>query len=215
MSSRTTLIIVSILIAASTLAGLLLWNQLPEPMASHWGVNDQVDGYMSKFWGVFLMPAVTLGMLLMYLVIPSIDPLKANIDQFREYFNAFIALMTGFMVYIYGLTLLWNLGYTSFRMSSAMLPALGLIFVFAGLLIGKAKRNYFIGIRTPWTLSSDSVWNETHRLGGKLFIASGLLALLGAFFPDYAVFFILIPILGTTLFTVLYSYYLFQKEAKS
>jgi uncharacterized membrane protein len=215
MSSRTTLIIVSILIVASTLAGLLLWNQLPEPMASHWGVNDQVNGYMSKFWGVFLMPVITLGMLLMFLVIPSIDPLKANIDQFREYFNAFIALMTGFMVYIYGLTLIWNLGYTSFRMSSAMLPALGLLFVFAGLLIGKAKRNYFIGIRTPWTLSSDSVWNETHRLGGKLFITSGLLALLGAFFPDYAVFFILIPILGTTLFTVVYSYYLFQKEAKS
>lgn len=214
MSSRTTLIIVSILIIASTLAGLLLWNQLPEPMASHWGTSDQVDGYMSKFWGVFLMPVITLGMLLMFLVIPAIDPLKANIDQFREYFNAFIALMTGFMVYVYGLTLVWNLGYTSFRMSSAMLPALGLIFVFTGMLIGKAKRNYFIGIRTPWTLANDQVWDETHRLGGKLFIASGLLALLGAFFPNYAFAFVLIPVLGTTLFTVLYSYYLFQKEAK-
>ncbi len=215
MSSRTTLIIVSILMIASTLAGLLLWNQLPEPMASHWGPSDQVDGYMSKFWGVFLMPLITLGMLLLFLIIPAIDPLKANIDQFREYFNAFIALMTGFMVYVYGLTLIWNLGYTGFRMSSAMLPALGLIFVFTGILVGKAKRNYFIGIRTPWTLASDSVWNETHRLGGKLFIASGLLALLGAFFPNYAFAFVLIPVLGTTLFTVIYSYYLFQKEAKS
>jgi uncharacterized membrane protein len=215
MSTRTTLILVSILIIVSTLAGLLLWSQLPDPMASHWGTNDQVNGYMSKFWGVFLMPVITLAMLLLFLVVPSIDPLKANIAQFREYFNTFIVLITGFMVYIYGLTLAWNLGYTGFRMSTAMLPAMGLLFIFMGVLIGKAKRNYFIGIRTPWTLSSDKVWDETHRVGGKLFIASGILSLLGAFFPDYAFGFIMVPILGTALFTVVYSYYLFQKEAKA
>ena len=215
MSTRTTLIIVTILIVTSTLAGLLLWNQLPEPMASHWGVNDQVNGYMSKFWGVFLMPVITIAMLLLFLVIPSIDPLKANIAQFRDYFNSFIALIVAFMVYIYGLTLVWNLGYASFRMSTAMLPAMGLLFIFVGVMIGKAKRNYFIGIRTPWTLSSDKVWDETHRIGGKLFIASGALALLGAFFPDYAFWFIMVPVLGTALFTVVYSYVLFQREPKA
>lgn len=214
MSNRTTLIIVAILIVASTLAGLLLWNQLPEQMASHWGANDQVNGTMSKFWGVFLMPAITIAMLLLFLVIPSIDPLKANIAQFRDYFNAFIALIVAFMVYIYGLTLAWNLGYTSFRMSTAMLPALGLLFIFIGAMIGKAKRNFFIGIRTPWTLSSDKVWDETHRVGSKLFIASGVLALLGAFFPDYAFWFIMVPVMGTALFTVVYSYVLFQREQK-
>lgn len=215
MSTRTTLILVSILIVAATLGSLLLWNQLPDPMASHWGTNDQVNGYMSKFWGVFLMPVITIAMLLLFLVIPSIDPLKANIAQFREYFNTFIALITAFMIYIHGLTLLWNLGYTNFRMSTAMLPAMGLLFIFMGVMIGKAKRNYFIGIRTPWTLSSDTVWDETHRVGGKLFIGAGILSLLGAFFPNAAVWFILVPILGTTLFTVLYSYYLFRREAKA
>jgi len=215
MSTRTTLIIVSILIVASTLAGLLLWNQLPEPMASHWGTNDQVNGYISKFWGVFLMPIITIAMLLLFLVIPAIDPLKANIAQFRDTFNSFIALIVAFMVYIYGLTLVWNLGYTSFRMSIAMLPAMGLLFIFIGIMVGKAKRNYFIGIRTPWTLSSDKVWDETHRVGGKLFIASGLLALLGAFFPDYAFWFIMGPVMGTALFTVVYSYILFQRESKA
>lgn len=215
MSTRTTIITVTILIIVSTLAGIFLWNQLPDPMASHWGVDDQVNGTMSKFWGVFLMPIITLVMLLMFLVIPSIDPLKANIAQFREYFNTFIVLIVGFMVYIYGLTLVWNLGNTSFRMSAAMLPAMGLLFVFAGVMIGKAKRNYFIGIRTPWTLSSDKVWDETHRVGGKLFIASGLLALLGALFPNFAIWFIMVPILGTSLFTVFYSYYLFQRESKA
>jgi uncharacterized membrane protein len=215
MSTRTTLIIVTILIVASTLAGLLIWNRLPEPMASHWGVDDQVNGYMSKFWGVFLMPVITIVMLIMFLVVPSIDPLKANIAQFRDYFNSFIALMVAFMVYIYGLTLAWNLGYTSFRMSTAMLPAMGLLFIFVGVMVGKAKRNYFIGIRTPWTLSSDKVWEETHRVGGKLFIASGVLALLGAFFPDYAFWFIMVPVMGTALFTVVYSYIVFQREPKA
>jgi uncharacterized membrane protein len=215
MSTRTTLIIVSILIVASTLAGLLLWNQLPDSMASHWGADDQVNGHMSKFWGVFLMPLITIGMLLLFLVIPSIDPLKANIAQFRDYFNTFIALITAFMVYIYALTLLWNLGYTNFRMSTAMLPAMGLLFIFMGVMIGKAKRNYFIGIRTPWTLSSDKVWDETHRIGGKLFIASGVLALLGAFFPTYAFWFLFVPIMGTALFTVIYSYILFRREQRA
>src|SRR3972149_2402828 len=121
MSTRTTLIIVSVLIVVSTLAGILLWSQLPDPMASHWGTDDQVNGTMSRFWGVFLMPVITIAMLALFLVIPTIDPLKANIAQFIDYFNTFIALITAFMVYIYGLTLVWNLGYTSFRMSTAML----------------------------------------------------------------------------------------------
>jgi uncharacterized membrane protein len=184
-------------------------------MASHWGTNDQVNGTMSKFWGVFLMPIITIAMLLLFLVIPSIDPLKANIATFRDYFNSFITLIVVFMVYIYGLTLVWNLGFTSFRMSTAMLPAMGLLFIFVGVMIGKAKRNYFIGIRTPWTLSSDKVWDETHRIGGKLFIASGVVALLGAFFPNYAFWFIMVPVMGTALFTVVYSYYLYQHESKA
>ena len=124
MSTRTTTIVVLIMIAAATLAGLLLWNRLPDQMASHWNVNDQVDGYMAKFWGVFLLPLITLGIGLLFLVVPSIDPLKANIAQFREAFNLFIVLIVGFMIYIYGLTLAWNLGYDNFRMSGAMLPKL-------------------------------------------------------------------------------------------
>src|SRR5215207_11110774 len=161
MSTRTTTIIVLIMIALATLAGLLLWNRLPDQMASHWNLNDQVDGYMPKFWGVFLLPLITLGMFALFLVIPSIDPLKANIAQFREAFNLFIVLVVAFMLYIYGLTLAWSLGYTGFRMSSSMLPAIGLLFIFIGFMLRQAKRNFFIGIRTPWTLSNDRVWNKT------------------------------------------------------
>jgi uncharacterized membrane protein len=215
MSQKTTLVIVVTLVLASVLAGVILWNQLPDSMASHWGADDQVNGYTSKFWGIFLVPLITIGMLLMFQVIPLIDPLKANIAQFRSYFNSMIALLTAFMVYVHGLTLAWNLGYNGFRMSSAMLPAMGLLFIFIGLMISKSKRNYFIGIRTPWTLSSDRVWDETHRVGGKLFVASGLLALLGAFFPDQALWFILVPVLGASFGSVIYSFVIYQREIKA
>ena len=216
MSTRTTTIVVLIMIAAATLAGLLLWNRLPDQMASHWNINDQVDGYISKFWGVFMLPLITLGMFLLFLVIPSIDPMKANIAQFREAFNLFIVLIVGFMVYLYGLTLAWNLGYTNFRMSGAMLPAIGLLFIFIGFMMRQAKRNFFIGIRTPWTLSSDMVWNETHRVGAILFMISGALAFIGGFFGGTTAFWMMFaPIMGSTAFLLVYSYMLYQRETRA
>jgi uncharacterized membrane protein len=210
------MIVVLLMLVAATLAGLLLWNRLPDPMASHWDVNDQVNGYMPKFWGVFLLPLITLAMLVLFLVVPSIDPLKANIAQFREVFNLFIVLMVAFMVYIYGLTLAWSLGYTDFKMSGAMLPAIGLLFIFTGFMMRQARRNFFIGIRTPWTLSSDAVWNETHRVGAVLFMVSGVLAFLGGFFGGTTAFWLMfIPIIGSTIFLLVYSYVLYRRETKA
>lgn len=214
MSTKLTTILVLILIAAAVLAGALFWDQLPESMASHWNENDQVDGYISKFWGVWMMPLMTLGMFGIFLLVPVIDPLKANIAKFRNIFNLLILLITAFMLYIHGLTLAWNLGY-EFRMSSAMLPFMGILFVFMGYMLRQAKRNWFIGIRTPWTLSSDTVWDKTHQLGSVLFIASGVLAFLGAFFGGtIALYLTLIPMLGSALFVVLYSFVLYQREMK-
>jgi uncharacterized membrane protein len=216
MTTRLTTIIVLILIIGATIAGVLLWNKLPDQMASHWDVNDQVNGYMPKFWGVFMMPLVTLGMFVLFLVVPKIDPLKANIAEFRETFNLFITFMVGFMVYVHVLTLLWNLGYTGFGLGRAMLPAMGLLFIVIGSLLRKAKRNFFIGIRTPWTLSSDTVWDKTHQLGAVLFMASGVLALIGGFFGGVIAFwFLLVPLIGSTIFLLIYSYLLYQRETKS
>jgi uncharacterized membrane protein len=171
---------------------------------------------VTKFWGVFLMPLITLGMLGLFLVIPSIDPLKANIAQFRDVFNMFITLIVAFMLYIYILSLRWNLGYTDFGMSKAMLPAMGILFFFVGYMLRKAKRNFFIGIRTPWTLSSDKVWDETHRLGSVLFMVSGVLAFIGSFFGGMLAFwFLFVPLIGSTLITLVYSYLLYQREVKA
>lgn len=213
MSTNTTSIIVLTLIAIAVIAGALLWNQLPEQMASHWNTNDQVDGYMPKFWGVFLMPLVTLGMLALFIVLPNMDPLKANINQFRGAFNLFIVFIVAFMLYIHGLTLAWSLGYQGFKMSAAMLPFLGILFIFIGYLLRQAKRNFFIGIRTPWTLSSDMVWDKTHQLGSILFMVSGALAFVGSFLGGMMAFWLLfVPLMGSTLFLVIYSYVLYRNE---
>jgi uncharacterized membrane protein len=216
MNNRTTVILALVLIGLAIAGGLMLWNQLPDEMASHWNMNDQVDGTTSKFWGVFLMPLVASGLLAILMLVPFIDPHKANIEQFRGTLNLFIVLITVFLLYLHALTIAWNLGYQNFRISSALLPALGLLFIFIGYLLRQAKRNFFIGIRTPWTLSSDTVWNKTHQLGSVLFMISGALALLGAWSDGMtALLMIFIPLMGSTLFLVVYSYILYRNETKS
>ncbi len=215
MSTRITTILSVFLIVIASVVSAIVYPYLPERVASHWTTANQVDGYMPRFWGAFLMPLVWLGLLALFLLLPRTDPLKANVEKFRGAFNGFIASMMAFMLYVHGLTLAWNLGYEQFDMGAALLPPLGFIFIVAGVMMRQAKRNYFIGIRTPWTLNSDRVWDETHRLGGTLFIASGLLALAGVFFPRYAFWLFLAPLIGSTLFLVVYSYVLYQQEAKA
>jgi uncharacterized membrane protein len=101
-------------------------------------------------------------------------------------------------------------------MSGALLPALGLLFIFIGFLLRRAKRNFFIGIRTPWTLSSDTVWNETHRIGAVLFMISGALAFIGGLFGGTASLWLMfIPIVGSTIFLLIYSYVLYQRETRA
>ena len=162
------------------------------------------------------MPLVTLGMFALFILLPNIDPLKANIAQFRGAFNLFIVLITVFMLYIHGLTLVWSLGYQNFKMSAAMLPFLGILFMFIGYMLRQAKRNFFIGIRTPWTLSSDTVWKKTHRLGSVLFMVSGASAIVGSFFGSMtAVFLLMIPLMITTFVLIVYSYILYRNETRA
>lgn len=214
MSTRTTLIVTLAMVAIAVAFSAAVYGKLPEQMASHWNINDQVDGTMPRLWGAFLMPLVSLAMLGLFLLIPNIDPLKANIAKFRETFNAFIALIVVFLLYTYFLTILWNLGYQNFRMGQAILPAIGLIFIFAGLMMMKAKRNFFIGIRTPWTLSNDRVWDETHRVGSGLFIIMGVITMLTIFFGEIGIYIMMAALLIAVIVPVVYSYVLYKEETK-
>jgi len=210
---RKSRVIVLLIILISFAVGIYLYPLLPEVMASHWSIQGQVNGYMSKFWGVFLMPFILLGMFLLFVVIPKIDPLKDNIEKFRNYYETFIAAITFFLFYIYILTLLWNLG-VKFDMNRFLIPGLGIFFYYVGILVENAKRNWFIGIRTPWTLSSDVVWEKTHKIGGKLFKAAGIIALLGIFISEYTFFLIMIPVLSFSFYVIVYSYFEYQKEKR-
>jgi len=199
-----------IIIIISFLIGIYLYNLMPEQMASHWNQKGEVNGYMTKFWGLFLMPIVCIGIFLLLLIIPKIDPLKKNIEKFRKYFDSFIFLIIVFLLYIYALTIIWNFD-IKFDMNKSIIPAIGLLFYYAGVLISHAKRNWFIGIRTPWTLSNEEVWEKTHKIGSLLFKIAGILAFVGLFFSDFIIWFILIPVISFSLFTFIYSYFVYKK----
>jgi uncharacterized membrane protein len=200
-----------ILLVISFVIGLWVYPQMPERVASHWDASGQVNGYMSKFWGVFLMPIIQVVMLILLVVIPRLDPKKENIEKFKGYYINFINIISGFLLYIYILTLMWNMGY-KFDMIRFMLPALSVLFWFAGILMEKAEPNWTIGIRTPWTLSSPTVWHKTHSLGARLFKYSSIISLVGLIFPTYAIWFLIVPIMVSALSSVVYSYLVYKTE---
>jgi len=206
-------IIVLGVILLSFIIGIYFYPQMPEKIASHWNAQGQVDGYMSKFWGLFLMPLLSMMLFLLFIAIPKIDPLKHNIEKFREYYDGFVVLIIVYLFYVYLLTIFWNIG-IRFSMVQPLAPAMGILFYYIGILIENAKRNWFIGIRTPWTLSSEKVWEKTHKIGGKLFKIAGIIAFIGVFFQRYALFFILVPIILVAAYTIVYSYFEYQKETR-
>jgi len=211
---RKTIIASLLIIFLSLAISIYFYPQMPERMASHWNGRGQVNGYMPKFWGSFLLPFMLIGLFLLFIFVPKIDPLKENIEKFRKYYETFIIIILFFLFYIYLLTVFWNLGYR-FNMNLFFPPAIAVIFYYAGVLLGKTKRNWFIGIRTPWTLSSDVVWEKTHRIGSKLFKIVAIIVFFGFFFGEYAIYFVLVPIILAAIYPVVYSYFEYKKEIKN
>lgn len=213
MSVRKSEILIVGIVLLSFAIGVYYYPQMPEQMASHWNAKGQVDGYLSRFWGVFLIPIVLVGLALLFMAIPRIDPLRENIEKFRRYYDGFVILFMLFMVFIFFQAILWSIG-IKISPNTYVPIAAGLLFVGAGILVENTKRNYFVGIRTPWTLSSDEVWDKTHRVGGKLFKIAGAISIVGVLFQNYAVFFALVPALLVAVYTVVYSYLEYKKEMK-
>ena len=210
---RKSEIIIIAIILLSFAVGIYYYPQMPDRIASHWNAQGQVDGYMSKFWGLFLMPIISLGLLLLFILIPGIDPLRSNIQQFRKYFDGFVVLIMVFLFYLYLLTIFWNTG-SRFNIIAFLSPAFAILFYYSGILIENTKRNWFIGIRTPWTLSSDRVWDRTHKIAGKLFKIAGMVALAAIFFETAAIFFIIVPVIIISIYAIAYSYFEYQKETR-
>ena len=207
---KKTLIASLIIILASFLTSLYFYPQLPERLASHWNAQGEVDGYISRFWGLFLMPIISSVLLAMFMIIPMIDPLKSNIKKFRNYFDTFVVMNILFLFYIQLLTLFWNLG-VGFDMVQLIMPPIGLVFYYAGVLAENSKRNWFIGIRTPWTMSDERVWNKANKRGGKIFKVSGIIAIFSMLVPDYGLMLVIVPIMLGSIYVIAYSYFEYMR----
>jgi len=210
---RKSTIAVLVMILFSFVIGIYFYPQMPGKMASHWNAQGQVDGYMPKFWSLFLIPFILVGLALLFTAIPRIDPLKANIEKFIKYYDGLIILFFIFMLAVHFQVIFWNLG-IKISPNTIFPIGIGILFFYIGILCENAKRNWFIGIRTPWTLSSERVWEKTHKIGGKLFKIAGIIAFVGVFFQNYALFFILVPVISFAAYTIIYSYFEYQKEVK-
>jgi uncharacterized membrane protein len=184
---------------------------LPATIVSHFGLNGQANGYASKDSLFLIMPTLILAIFALFLVLPEIDPLKKNYKAFQNEYNLLMVLIAGFLYYVFLTIIAYNLGFVYLGYKELFSPALGVLFFYLGVIIEKAKQNWFVGIRTPWTLSSKKVWDKTHKVCGKLFKIVGVIALLGVFDQIFLAISIALLIL-TAIFSVVYSYAEFQKE---
>jgi uncharacterized membrane protein len=214
MTTRTTVILVVILSIILLAAGLIASPNLQQPIATHWGADGQANGYGSLFTAVWLLPLMTLGIGLLLLALPIIDPLKRNIALFRKEWNGMVIVFVLFMGWVHATTLAWNLG-LKINMNLSMMPAMSLLFFYMAWLLPRSRRNWFLGIRTPWTLSSDTVWEKTHRLGGWCFAAAGLISLISLLFGEPGFVVMMVGVMIAALVPVVYSYILFQAENRN
>jgi uncharacterized membrane protein len=163
-------------IAAMFLTGVLCWPHVSDQLPVHWNLQGQVDRYGGKFEGLLLLPLVVLGLYGVLRVVPAFDPGKENYRTFLRAYDAIRLTVTLFMGAIYAVGVLTALGY-HVDMTTVIGLAMGGLFIVLGNVMGKIRPNWFVGVRTPWTLSSKLSWTKTHRLAGWLFILMGLMSI--------------------------------------
>lgn len=155
------------------------WGQIPETIPTHWNIRGEADDFGSR-WSIFILPIVNIFIFLLFLVIPKIDP-KKKFEQFGKTYYILMNIMIGLMFLIFCILLLTVLGMIDNSTNWIMYLLVGL-FLLIGNYLGKVRPNYFLGIRTPWTLENEEVWIKTHRFGGKLWVIGSVVMLLLSFF---------------------------------
>lgn len=190
---------------------IYFYNQLPREIASHWNTMGEVDGYADKMIGAFIAPIVMLVVGLLYFIIPKIDPKKNNIEASISQLSGVMTLLMLFFFAMQIFILAWNFDYR-LNINYFIPPFISFLFFYIGIQLPKIKKNYMFGIRTPWTLESNTVWEKTHQLGGKLFIISSIFGLLGIWAGKFAIAFVIVPILLTVVILFAYSYLEYKKK---
>jgi len=205
------LLIIAVVIALSIWAYPLL----PVKVVSHWDFNGQPNGWMSREFHSLMFPALLIFMYGLLSLMPKFDPRS---ERYSEFANVYLTLRTMIMLVLavtLGAATFVNLGYP-INIGATVSAAIGLLMIVMGNYMGKLKSNFFIGIRTSWTLSSENVWNKTHRLGAKLFVIWGILLIAAPWLPAQIAMGILFGgIIVIVLGTSVYSYILFNQEKKN
>ena len=200
------LIITSLVILLPILAGVILWNQLPEQIPSHWNASGEIDGWSSKPFAVFGLPLIMLAVQWLCVFGTGADPKKANHPEK-------VVHLVLWMIPVISTVLMTVTYLTALRMEvrvEVVLPIMiGLIFTIVGNYMPKCKQNYTIGIKIPWTLNNEENWNKTHRFAGWLWTICGLAIMLTGFFGGFLIF---LPITLVMVFApIIYSYLLHRK----
>ncbi|MCH5188446.1 MAG: SdpI family protein [Oscillospiraceae bacterium] len=204
------LLISSIVTLLPVIVGLIMWDSLPERMATHWGFTGAADGFSSRPFAVFALPLILLAGHWVCVIVTAADPKNKNQTQKAVslvfWICPFVSLFSGAVIYAaaFGMNFSINI----------LLPVVtGLIFIVIGNYLPKCKQNYTMGIKVAWTLENEENWNATHRFGGRVWVIGGVLLMLCAFLPNtvmYYVFIVLISLLG--IIPVIYSYVYYRRH---
>ena len=201
-----TLIITSVVILLPILAGVILWNQLPDPMPSHWNASGEIDGWSSKPFAIFGLPLIMLAAQWLCVLGTAADPKKNNHPE--KILHLVLWIIPVLSVVMHTFVYLIALGY-GVSMEVVMPVLIGVIFTIIGNYLPKCKQNYTIGIKIPWTLNNEENWNKTHRFAGFLWVVCGIAIMFTGFFGGFWVF---LPITFLmVLAPIIYSYMLHRR----
>lgn len=166
------LMIGGLLTAVVLVATGLAYPHLPSSVATHWGVDGQANGYSPK-WALFLIgPGMMAGMTLLMYWLPRLSPRHFELSNFQPTYLRLMLIIICMLAYVYALVLWVGIGHP-LKIGQATIAGACLLFILLGNLMGKVRRNFFIGIKTPWTLASERVWYATHRFAAKAFVIGG------------------------------------------
>ena len=187
---------------------------LPERIPMHWDVEGGVR-YDAK-WQLWIVAALSPTFAVLFRVLPKIDPQKRNYTKFAVPYRTFQWFMLVFLTVMVGVVLVESFYPNTVDVGVVVTLLVALLFIGLGNMMPQFRRNFFCGIKTPWTLSSDSVWTRTHRLGGRLLFAAGVLMLPGALLPATPRFVVMMLLIAAaTLIPTIMSYFWYQKEQKN
>jgi len=207
-------IISVITVVATIVTSIISYRYLPEKVISHWNLYGQADGWTSRSFHVIFFPTLIGFMYLLFLVLPNIDPKKERYQEFATVYNIFRSMILSVLFVIYLIATLVNLGY-DINVGKLVPLIIGLMFVVMGRYMDRIKNNWFVGIRTPWTLSSENVWQKTHRLGGWMFVIFGVVLIFTPWMPEKVAMFAFIAcIISVILVPLVASYVFYAKEKK-